>query len=174
MISKKLKVLALLAAPIPLLGLSASGSAQPLMNGEAVGDWKFECVPVTEQENRCALTQVIMLENATAPLARISFTRGDPTSQVMVTILTPLAVQIEAGAALIVGEAGIEFPYVACFAEGCLARGPIEGDVLRDFITVDEMGVAFSSLAVEGGTIIPASARGLLEALERASFGTDN
>jgi invasion protein IalB len=173
MAKTRIAILALLVAPISLLVLSVSGFAQPLINGEAVGDWKYECVAVTEKENRCALTQIIMLEDATAPVARISLTRADIASQVMVSILTPLGVQIEAGAALIVGEQGIEFPYVACFAGGCLARGPIEGDALREFITTDDMGVAYSSLAVEGATIIPASARGLLDALDRASFGLE-
>lgn len=172
MIGMNLKVLALLIAPIILLGLTAPASAQPLMNGEAVGDWKFECIAVTQQENRCALTQTIMLEDATTTLARISLSPGASRLQIVVTILTPLAVQIETGTALIVADNGIEFPYVACFAEGCLARGSVDSEVFRDFIVDEEMGVAYSSFLAEGPTIVPASARGLLEALDRSFFGT--
>jgi invasion protein IalB len=172
MMGKKRNVLALLVAPILLFGLTVSVPAQPLLNGEAVGDWKFECIAVTQQENRCAITQAIMLEGATTTLARISLSGGESDSQIVVSILTPLAVQIETGTALIVGDNGIEFPYVACFAEGCLARGSVEGDVFRDFIIDEEMGVAYSSFLAEGPTIVPASARGLLEALDRALLGS--
>lgn len=171
MMGKISKVIALVLAPIIALGLTASVSAQPLMNGEAVGDWKFECIAVTQQENRCALTQTIILEDALTTLARISLSRGESASQIVVTILTPLGVQIETGTALIVADNGIEFPYVSCFAEGCLARGSVEGDVIRDFLVSEDMGIAYSSFLAEGPTIVPASARGLLEALDRAIFG---
>lgn len=169
-----LAILTALAAPISLLAFVVSSPAQPLLNGQAVGDWKFECLAISEQVNRCALTQVIMYENGSAPLARISLRRDDPSTNLMISILTPLSVDLARGVALVIGEDGIEFPYITCVSEGCLARGSIEGEVFRNFITSDEMGVAYTTLLSDGVTVVPASARGLIEALDRTSFGAEN
>lgn len=158
---------------LPFVVFSGSASADALMNGEAIGDWKFECLAVNEQQNRCALTQIIMLEASPDPLARISLTRGEDPTQVEISVLTPLAVLIEPGAALVIAEGGIELPFIACFAEGCLARKVVDGQELRDFLVMDEMAVVFSSVSIDGISQIPASARGLREALDRASFGIE-
>lgn len=164
----------LVALAFLIASFSGLGHAQGLRNGEAVGDWRFDCVAITEDENRCVLTQVIMYEDLSQPLARISFARAEIASQVMVSIVTPLGVEIPFGASLVSGENALQFPFAFCVAEGCLARGPVEGTVVREFFTSDDMAILFSMTSVEGTTVIPASARGLVEALDKVSFGISN
>lgn len=157
-----------------IVSFSGLSHAQGLRNGEAVGDWRFDCVAITEDENRCVLTQVIMYEGLGQPLARISFARAEIASQVMVSIVAPLGVEIPYGASLVSGEDALQFPFLFCTAEGCLARAPVEGEVVRNFFSSDDLAILLSLASAESATVIPASARGLLEALERASFGITN
>ena len=171
---KYLAIVTALAAPISLLASVVSSPAQPLLNGEAIGDWKFECLAISEQVTRCALTQIIMYENGSAPLARISLRRDQTSTNLMISILTPLSVDLARGVALIIGEDGVRFPYVTCVPEGCLARGSLEIEAFRNFITSEDMGVAYTTLQSDSVTVVPASARGLLEALDRTSFGAEN
>lgn len=159
-------ILVMFASTLPSLAF-----AQQLRNGEEIGDWVYECVAVTEQEAICAISQSIYLQDTSAPLVRISLSRGETPTQIFVRLLTPLNVRLQEGASVMAGQEGLTFPFFTCVASGCLARGSVDGSAFRDLVDGSEMSIAFSSLLIEGVTVVPFSTNGLLAALDRANFG---
>ena len=152
-----------------LLALFWAGTitAEPLRNGDVVGDWQFGCVALGEGQTSCALTQKILTEPGTPPLAQISFERAPNPDQVIASLVVPIGSEVASGPLLAAGDQGLALPYIYCAPEGCLARALVAVESLAPFLASDKLGVIYKRYGVEGMVRIPASSNGLKDAFER-------
>lgn len=107
-------------------GLSAQNkegsSTGPDMTSETYGDWVIRCQQASDAK-RCELSQTLVLQGQSAPIALIAFGRekkGDPLRMV---IQLPTNVTFEGGvkASLANGEPAVDMTFRRCFPAGCFA-----------------------------------------------------
>jgi len=142
-------------------------SAEPLRNGDVLGDWKFGCVALAESQTRCALTQRILTEPGAPPLAQISFERTEDPERILVALVVPVGAEVSSNVALAAGDQGLALPYVFCTSETCLARALVAVESLAPFLVSDQLGVIYKRYGTEDAVRIPASSNGLKDAFQR-------
>lgn len=141
--------------------------AEPLRNGEVVGDWRFSCVALGESKTRCTLQQTIFSDADAPPLAQIAFERASDADYLIVSLVVPIGSEIPSGALLAAGEAAFNLPYIYCSSERCLARALVAHESLLPFLSSDKLAVVYKRYGVEGMLRIPASSNGLKDAFAR-------
>lgn len=145
---------------------AAPGTAETLRNGDVVGDWKFNCVAMAEGETRCGLTQTILIDAKTPPLALITFERAVYPEQVVASLFVPVGSELSFSPLIVAGDQGLAFTYVFCTTEGCLARTSLEVESFVPFLVSDQLSVVYKRYGEEGLVRIPASNNGLMDAFK--------
>lgn len=140
------------------------GTAQALRNGDVSGDWQFNCVAISEGQTSCALTQTILLEPGSPPLARITFQRDIEPEQVVVSLFVPVGSELSSSPMLAAGDKGVAASYIVCMSDGCLAQTLVSMDSIAPFLVSDQLAVIYKRYGVEGMVRIPASSSGLMDA----------
>lgn len=156
-----------IARCLPFLCWAGVVSAEPLRNGDVMGDWKFGCVALAESQTRCALSQRILTEPGVPPLAEISFERAADPKQIVVALVVPIGTEVGSNALLAAEDQGLALPYIYCTPKSCLARALVTVKSLTPFLVSDQLGVIYKRYGAEGTVRIPASSTGLKDAFQR-------
>lgn len=151
-------------------GAKAPPSSGPDMTTETYGDWIMRCQKTNNARN-CEVSQTIIMQGQSAPLALIAFGRekkGDPLRMV---IRLPTNVSIDAGVKALTasGESFADLKFRRCFAVGCFSDTSMsDAQIGRLRSLTEPLSIKFKD-GTEREISFPLSPKGIGPALDALS-----
>lgn len=156
---------------VPAFSAGLQSGAQPEggpdMTSETYGDWIIRCHQI-DSVKRCEMSQTLILQGQTAPIALIAFGRekkGDPLRMV---IQLPTNITFEGGvkSTLANGEPVIDMTFRRCFPSGCFADTTVtDAQINKLKAHADPLNIKFKD-GTEREIALPLSLRGFGPALD--------
>lgn len=153
-----------LAAPVPAL------AETPIRNGETFGNWIFECIALGEGQTACGLSQTIVANEGADVLAKITFGREEATNNLILSTLLPLSLDLTQPITLQADGGSIGIVILSCVPSGCFGRNVLTEDDIGALVETTGLSISLQSFGESKLAMIPASAEGLREGLERANY----
>jgi invasion protein IalB len=155
------------AAPAFGAGLTTVAGG-PDMTSETYGDWIMRCRP---EAKRCEVSQTIIIQGHTAPIALIAFGREKKGDPVRMVVQLPTNITLDGGVKthLSGGEAAVDLKLRRCFPAGCFAESTMPESLLTKLKSQTEpLSIKFKD-GTERDISLPFSPRGLAPALDALS-----
>lgn len=117
------------------LTAAAGASAQtPAPPSEKFGDWALACREIgkepAEQQERCVLTQNIVMKQTSKRVLNFSVTRPAADKPFLAAVTAPLGILLQAGLVLTVDDKElVRFPLQICNVNGCHGQFPLSPEV---------------------------------------------
>src|SRR5262245_43183032 len=159
-------------ASIPPLGagIQAAAAGSPDMTSETYGDWIMRCQPSSETK-RCEVSQTIVLQGQSAPIALIAFGREKKGEPLRMVVQLPTNITFESGVKthLSAGEAAVDMKFRRCFPTGCFADAALTDAVVTKLKgQAEPLSIKFKD-GTEREISLPLSPKGLGPALDALS-----
>jgi len=103
-------------------GIQTPASSGPDMTTETYGDWIMRCQK-TGNASRCEVSQTIVMQGQSAPIALIAFGREKKGEPLRMVIQLPTNVTFDGGvkALMASGDIAVDLRFRRCFTIGCFA-----------------------------------------------------
>jgi invasion protein IalB len=156
---------------VPAFGAALTTVAGgPDMTSETYGDWIMRCAPKAEAKP-CEVSQTIMLQGQSTPIALIAFGRQKKGEPLRMVIQLPTNITLDGGvkAHTSKGDTTVDLKLRRCFPAGCFAEAPVTDAVLTKLKSqIEPLSVKFKD-GTERDISLPFSPRGLAPALDALS-----
>lgn len=139
----------------------------PDMTTESYGDWIIRCQQASDAK-RCELSQTLVIQGQSAPIALIAFGREKKSDPLRMVIQLPTNVTIDGGVKILFtsGEPAVDLNFRRCFPAGCFADASAPDALINKLkATAEPMTIKFKD-GTEREIALPLSLRGFGPALD--------
>lgn len=159
-----------MAASITFITPGAAWTQTSVRNGDTFGNWIFECIALDESQTACGLSQTIVANDGNSVLAKITFGREAETNDLILSTLLPLSLDLTHPIALQADARSIGIVILSCVPSGCFGRSVLSAEDAIALAETSGLSISLKGFSEEGPAIIPASAEGLGEGMERVNY----
>ena len=171
-------------AALVLAGVSGMASAQvraqapapvapePSVTTATYGDWTLRCArdPGDAKNTICEVTQTLVIQGQSAPVAQIAIGRLAPKAPLRLTIIVPVNIAFERAPQLQVEEqanSAAPLGWRRCTQGGCVADSEVKTETLTLWRNAAKQGQLMFRNAGNQDVALPFSFRGLAQALDQ-------
>lgn len=133
----------------------------PDMTSETYGDWVLRCQAVNGVK-RCEISQTIMMQGQSSPIALIAFGRDKKTDPIKLVIQLPTNITIAGGVKTVMAADGpVDLNFRRCFPIGCFADASLDDGTVAKLKAQTAPGSVKFKDATEREISLPLSTKGL-------------
>lgn len=152
-------------------GCSSAAAEVSARAGDVFGDWVYQCAPVAEGREACALTQTLVDRQSGAAVVKFSLARDAATGSATLVALLPLGLDFATGISGAVDDKPA-FPYGlrTCVGTTCVAVTALDAARLADLKAGAVLKIGFRMLGEPEPRIFDGSLNGLTASAAAGGF----
>jgi invasion protein IalB len=152
-------------------GCSAAAGEVTARAGDVFGDWVYQCSPIAEGREACALNQTLVDQQSGSPVLKFSLARDAATGSVTLVALLPLGLDFAAGVSGAVDDKpGFPYGLRTCVGTTCVAVAEIDTARFADLKAGAALKIGFRMLGEAEPRVFDGSLRGMTAAAAAAGF----